>query len=308
MADRDVRQKNAKFYANRAVYDKFVSDFASMKKDVAKIEDAYASYARDQEEEDNIEMVRQLLTNMQVNSNALPAARRRVISKLLTETGDITNKLLTQKHKYQDAKNLKFTYERKTIPDLEKLLNPNNDVGDFLNKYKKLSASEQRAIETDREAFESLEQEFKNTVRTLKNLNVTEDMKRIIEIHRVVLQAYAKFLRRAGYKPAPAPSVRAAPKVAIFCKEYTPQYYAINSQTALTFYAKVKNCLKPTPRLRYDELCAKVGEPSHLTLAQQTPFYYTNPNNPTSILLNHSAGSGKTAAMTLAMSLFVRAG
>jgi hypothetical protein len=60
--------------------------------------------------------------------------------------------------------------------------------------------------------------------------------------------------------------------------------------------------------LRYDELCARVGEPSLLTLAQQTPYYYTNPSNPTSILLKHSAGSGKTAAMTLAMSLFVRAG
>ena len=306
----DRHKKNATYYANREAREKFVRDFASMKQDADRIESAHAAYETKEEEEGkDIEAVRKFLTNKQLNDRALPAARQKAISRVFETIQELVSKIKSQQTKYEDAKKLTHTYVTRTIPQLERLLNPNQDNEDMLNEYRKLSLDEQQAIENRREEFEALKSEFTNLKATIRGYQkASETVKNKIETHRAVMQAFSRFLRQAGIKPAVAPSVQSAPKVAIFCKEYTPQYYAINAQTATTFNNKVKACLQPTPRMRYDELCAKVDEPSRLTLAQQTPYYYTNPNNPTSILLNHSAGSGKTAAMTLAMSLFVRAG
>lgn len=58
----------------------------------------------------------------------------------------------------------------------------------------------------------------------------------------------------------------------------------------------------------FSSKCAKVGMMSKLTQAQIIAYHYTNPINPRSLLLYHSPGSGKTATMTLILSLYIRDG
>jgi hypothetical protein len=55
--------------------------------------------------------------------------------------------------------------------------------------------------------------------------------------------------------------------------------------------------------------CAKPGEKGKLNVAQEMSYHYMNPNNRhVDILLNHSAGAGKTVTMMLICSVFMRDG
>lgn len=99
-----------------------------------------------------------------------------------------------------------------------------------------------------------------------------------------------------------------APLVAIFAPEFKPEEFSIGPETSQEFQQAVGDAIEAADDdLGYYDLCAKEGQLSSLTTAQKTPYYYSNPSNPVSLLLNHSAGSGKTATMTLASSLFARA-
>jgi hypothetical protein len=116
-----------------------------------------------------------------------------------------------------------------------------------------------------------------------------------------------KFLIKNGFTEPVVRGVDREPLVTIF--NVDPTSYKIDEGTSRAFELHVNGHIKTADDdAEYHDLCSDVGKPSLLTTAQQTPYYYSNPTNPVSILLNHSAGSGKTAAMTLVSSLYVRAG
>jgi hypothetical protein len=299
---------NENYYVNKLTRDEFVRLFAELKADVLKVQEGAAVFGTAEDmlhDESKISEINRILKT-QFDAADMPKTKAATVRGLLELTKDFTNEIITKQQKYVEAGRLSRKV-RTLWRTLDDLVDKQDSVSDIHKTFEKLSRNDQNAIQAKRREYERLLNEFR-ALNPPPPIGSNPTIDNHIREQKKFLTLFQRFLQRAGIRPTVPPSVRSIPTVAIFDPRFTPQYFAIDERIAGTF-ANEAFCLSDLPVFqRYEDLCAAVDQPSKLTLAQQTPYYYSNPSNPTSILLNHSAGSGKTAAMTLACSLFVRAG
>lgn len=313
--DYDRNPANAVFRANKKPYNEFMRLFAVMKADAAKINEGRTMFADDKYTYQNtINNITKFL-NKGFGERESPKGRAAAARELLEQTSEFVAGLLARDAKYKDAEILTRKYMTTIIRKMEKLVDGKEDIEDAFNTFEHIPDSEKKSIDKERVAYEKIKKEFnalKLDTFTPKNDTPSRQHKQVIEQrrkeNRQFINLYRRYMQRAGVRTPVTPNVKSAPTVPIFCQGFEPQRFDLVPQIASNFASKAECLKKFEVGQRYEELCARVDEPSKLTLAQTTPYYYSNPNNPTSILLTHSAGAGKTAAMTLACSLFVRAG
>jgi hypothetical protein len=313
MADYAVESENGVYFINQKSRDEFRRLYELMKADAVKIEEGRNIYgptgegsamAEDKRKRENIT---QILDKGFKNSD-VPKTRAAAARALLELTAEFVSGLITKEAKYRDADILINKYPT-VIRNMKNLTRNEYDIDDAFQQYSALNDDRKKAIDRERKTYKKMLTEFPTLEQKFAKPQADDPVvKNEITENRKFINLYRRFMQKAGIRPPTIPSVRDAPTVAIFCPEFKPRYFEIDEYVATEFRTAAACLSAIVPGQRYEELCARVDEPSKLTLAQQTPFYYSNPNNPTSILLTHSAGSGKTAAMTLANSLYVRAG
>ena len=299
---------NAMYYVNKRTRDEFVRLFAELKADVLKVQEGSAIFGQDEDRAKELHKIGEIngFLKTQFDVADLPKTKAATVRGLLELTKDFTNEIITKQTKYVEAgrSSRKINTLWRTLGGL---VDGNNDVPDVHGQYARLSTNDKTAIRAQRREYERLINEFR-ALRPPPPIGGNPIIDNHIKAQKKFLTLFQRFLQKAGVRATVLPSVLSIPTVAIFDPSFTPQYFPIDERIARTF-AHEAACLSHLPVwTRYEDLCAAVDQLSKLTLAQQTPYYYSNPSNPTSILLKHSAGSGKTAAMTLACSLFVRAG
>jgi hypothetical protein len=302
------------YFHNRDKYRKFVQNVKQMRQDIDKLKAIKTTI--DSKESAKIQTEKNLALNIFRNqtSGELTKEDQKRLVRLKGFLDTIVANIHAKKKAVREGRELYELYTPQKIQDILEL--SRRDFADYshaqLSKdaldamsLEELNELKRENMEFKQAVTEGSEMRF-GTYQFQPNDNYEKD-------NDMFLREYKRFLRSSGLKDITKenviPSVKNAPLVTIFEGGYQPTYFAIGSSTAADFESRVKGKIGVSNiNKRYSEICAEVDQPSQLTLAQKTPFYYSNPDNPTSILLNHSAGSGKTAAMTLACSLFVRAG
>jgi hypothetical protein len=178
-------------------------------------------------------------------------------------------------------------------------------------KGAQISADNQKARKKIIEGYKKAKQEFKEEKRKIGQAITKGNAayEKVKNEQRTLQQKWGVFQKKLGPSTKiNIPKLKDAPLVAIFASGFKPEEFSIGPETSMEFRQAVGDAIEVADDdLGFYDLCAKEGQLSKLTTAQKTPYYYSNPSNPVSVLLNHSAGSGKTATMTLASSLFARA-
>lgn len=235
----------------------------------------------------------------------ITSARRKMFQQFLNFGGELNqdfNKILIPIDKAINDAN---KYDEELIGEMENL----KSIDPKSPSTKDPQKAKQAAFDIKR--YQDARDKLENELYQLDNLQKkAENARQIVSKAQLSMnQKIAVFLKKNDFQKSVIPDIRQPPRVTIFEGQYTPMEIKTNHMAAYTFARNVGSSIQlADDDQEYEDLCKGVGQPSLLTAAQKTPYYYSNPNNPVSILLNHTAGSGKTAAMTLAASLYVRAG
>lgn len=288
----------------------FMKLFNRLKSDTATLKTAVTSVSDDNPGYKAIKgSVQRVLGVMKDYSGgkSLGKAVRKILQELKGSV-DAVNAELQSKRTFLDKAVIDATkYEQGVFAEIEALTQLNTKDKIYGNMSQSDAAARARIVKNYNESVARYNNQKRDMQKYIRQ-GETELLKVGKEIDKMNRQ-WGLFKKTIGFTEPRIPSLRDPPLVPIFDDSFTPQEFPLGEDTASSFKSVVGDAIQEADEyMTYDDLCAKTGQPSHLTNAQKTPYHYSNPSNPVSILLKHSAGAGKTAAMTLATSLYVRAG
>lgn len=282
-----------------------------LKSDTSKLETAIASVSDGNEGYQKLKKDKALLEGqMKEYSGGKNMGKEapRIIKELETQYQALIAGL-SAKSKNLDATVLEFKkyQEEGGFDRMEALIFEVPDVPNGVQISAENKTNRNKIIAVYSKAKQEFQKEKRKIGQAITKGNAAYD--KVRNEQRTLQQKWGVFQKKLGPSTKiNIPKLKDAPLVAIFAPEFKPEEFSIGPETSQEFQQAVGDAIEAADDdLGYYDLCAKEGQLSTLTTAQKTPYYYSNPSNPVSLLLNHSAGSGKTATMTLVSSLFARA-